>query len=212
MNTLRPGDIFCTRNPMMLGRAINAAQTFISVDNKSRYSHSGLIFDSHGQTFEALWTNKKQNLFRAYAGKQILIGRHSQMSADKFTRGWKNIAHHEGKLYAGHRLLFFLICPPLAKYLSLGLGVCSELTAKHWYHAGLLSHWKGVYPDYLADIIHNWRHIDVVFEGKCPASLAQLELVVAQKKKPVDAVAADRLRAVYQNLETILERQCKKSK
>ena len=71
--TLRAGDIFLTRNPMLLGRAINLIQKFTSKDNKSRYSHAGVLLTSNGTTFEALWTNKKQNLFEAYFDKEILI-------------------------------------------------------------------------------------------------------------------------------------------
>lgn len=170
---LKPGDVFCTRNPMWMGRAINTIQKFISVDGKSEYSHAGLILDRFGTTFEALWTNHKQNLFKAYAGKEIIIGRHKEMTYAAFLNGWEGIKKYEGKLYAGHRLLFFLLCPPLAKYFSLGLGVCSELTAKHWYKAGVIAFWKGVYPDYLSDMIRNWREIEVVYEGFCPTSLGQ---------------------------------------
>jgi hypothetical protein len=165
---LKPGDIFCTENPLILGRAINVVQRFISPDSKAQYSHSGLILDVTGGTFEALWTNKRQDLFTAYQGKNILVGRHSGMTAEKFMTGWQRISHHEGKWYAGHRLLFFLVCPPLAKYFKMGLGVCSELTAKHWYRAGLLDFWAGVYPDRLADMIHNWKDIETVYEGVCP--------------------------------------------
>lgn len=166
---LQPGDIFCTRNPMLLGKIINQVQKIISVDGQSKYSHSGLITDSSGITFEALWTNRKQNLFKAYEGKQILIGRHKGMTPQLFAQGWALISHHEGKWYAGHRLLFFLVCPPLVKFFNLGPGVCSELTAKHWYRAGLIDFWSGVYPDFLADMILHWKDIQVIYEGICPA-------------------------------------------
>jgi hypothetical protein len=163
---LERGDIFCSRNPMMLGKAINLVQKWISVDGKSKYSHSGLITDPAGITFEALWTNKKQNLYSAYKGQQVLIGRHNHMTGELFWKAWRAIKHHEGKWYAGHRLFFFLLCPPLAKFINLGPGVCSELTAKHWYRAGLIDFWSGVYPDFLADMIHNWKDIQVIYEGR----------------------------------------------
>jgi len=161
---LRPGDIFVARNPMMLGRIINAIQKFWAKDNQSKYSHSGIILSKDGETFEALWTNKRQNLFSAYAGKNILIGRHIDMNQTAFIKGWSGVKHHEGKLYAGHRLLFFLF-PPLAKYLNFGLGVCSELTAKFLFKAGLWTNWKGLNPDDIADRIHHWRGFKVIFEG-----------------------------------------------
>jgi len=164
MIKLAPGDIFCTRNPMLLGRVINVIQRFWSKDNQSEYSHSGIILDKDGETFEALWTNKRQNLFTAYAGRQVLIGRHVNMNFATFAKGWNGIKKHEGRWYAGHRLLFFLI-PPLAKYLNFGLGVCSELTAKFLFRSGLWKHWKGLCPDDMADRIHYWRDLEVVFEG-----------------------------------------------
>lgn len=165
---LAAGDIFCTQNPMMLGRAINRVQKFISMDGRSEYSHSGLILNSAGTTFEALWKNGRQNLFAAYQDKKIIVGRHKKMSPLLFNLGWNKLKHHEGKWYAGHRLVLFLLCPPLAKYLAIGPGVCSELTAKHWYKAGLIDFWSGVYPDFLADMIHTWRDIDLIYEGICP--------------------------------------------
>ena len=103
------------------------------------------------------------------------------MTPARFNQGWKAICHHEGKWYAGHRLMFFLICPPLAKYFNLGMGVCSELTAKHWYRAGLLEFWKGVYPDFLADMIHNWKHIEVVYEGMCPFNVGHYQRLMAER-------------------------------
>lgn len=165
MIELKPGDIFCSRNPMMLGRAINAVQTIWSKDNKSEYSHSGIILDSKGTTFEALWTNKKQNIFKAYAGRNVLIGRHRNMSSEVFEKGWEGIKKHEGKWYAGYRLPLFFI-PFLAKYINFGLGVCSELTMKFLYKAGLAEAWKGWNPDDVADMINKWKDYKIIFKGR----------------------------------------------
>ena len=165
---LRRGDIFCARNPMMLGKAINFVQKIQAKDNQSEYSHSGIIviggeLEECG-TFEALWTNKQQRFYKAYKGKKVLIGRHKDMNLKLFNRGWNGIKKHEGKWYAGHRLLFHLI--PLApKYLCLGFGVCSELTMKFLYKAGLAPAWKGWNPDDVADMIHNYRDYEIIFEG-----------------------------------------------
>lgn len=165
---LKPGDIFLTANPMWMGRIINFVQKFTSKDSQSVYSHAGIILNSQGRTFEALWTNKNQDLFKAYCGKKILIGRHAGMTHNKFVKGWQGIKHHKGKFYAGHRLLFFLFCPPLAKYFSLGLGVCSELTMKFLYRAGLAEAWKGWNPDDIDDMIHHYREYEIIYEGTCP--------------------------------------------
>ena len=165
---LNAGDIFLTANPMWMGRLINWVQTFNSKDNQSKYSHAGIILNNQGRTFEALWTNKQQNLFKVYQGKQILIARNNKMQSDRFTFGWNGIKHHEGKLYAGHRLFFFLVCPPLAKYFCLGFGVCSELTMKFLYRAGLTKAWKGWTPDDIDDMVHHYREYTIIFEGTCP--------------------------------------------
>lgn len=163
---LRKGDIFCSRNPMMLGRTINGVQKFWAKDNKSQYSHSGFLIQggSNAVSFEALWTNKTQNFYKAYSGTQVLIGRHKDMDYKTFAKGWNGVNHHLGKVYAGHRLLFFLI-PPLAKYLNFGLAVCSEMTMKFLFKAGLTAVWKGWNPDDVADMIRNYKDWEIVYEG-----------------------------------------------
>lgn len=166
MEKLKAGDCFCTRNPMMLGRAINVVQKFHAKDNKSQYSHAGIMIDPE-VSFEALYTNRRQDFFNAYAGRQVLIGRHKYMTANIFQKGWRGVKHHEGQLYAGHRLFLFFI-PLMSKYLSLGLAVCSEMTMKFLCKAGLTDAWKGWNPDDVADMIHRWRDWEIIFEGKLP--------------------------------------------
>ncbi|MCK5615099.1 hypothetical protein KAR91_75245 [Candidatus Pacearchaeota archaeon] len=163
---LKAGDCFCTRNPMMLGRAINFVQKLHSKDNQSKYSHAGIML-SPEISFEALWTNRKQDFYKAYAGTEVLVGRHKKMDSYLSHKGWHGIKKHEGKLYAGHRLFLFFI-PFMAKYLSLGLAVCSELTMKFLCKAGLTGTWKGWNPDDVSDMIHKWREWEVIFEGKLP--------------------------------------------
>ena len=161
---LKPGDIFCTRNPMMLGRLINFVQKFWSKDNESEYSHSGIILDSAGTTFEALWTNRKQNLWEAYKGHTVLIGRHINMTPERFAAGRAGVGKHEGKPYAGWRLPMFFL-PFVAKYLNLGLGVCSELTMKFLFKAGLSTCWSGWNPDDVSDMIIRWKEYDIIYKG-----------------------------------------------
>jgi len=161
---LKPGDIFCAANPMMLGRLINFVQKLKSKDNQSEYSHAGIILTTEGETFEALWKNGKQNLFEAYKGKKVLVGRHIAMDTERFQAGWEGVQKHEGKWYAGHRLLLHLI--PLASKLSLGLAVCSEIVMKFLCKAGLATTWAGWNPDNVADMIHNYRDYITIFEGE----------------------------------------------
>lgn len=163
---LKAGDCFCTRNPMILGRAINAVQKFHAKDNQSKYSHAGIMVGKR-TSFEALWTNKKQDFFKAYQGRQVLIGRHVKMTPTLFFKGWDGIKKHEGKPYAGHRLFLFFI-PFMAKYLSLGLVVCSELTMKFLCKAGLVNAYRGYNPDDIADMIHKWKDWEIIFEGRLP--------------------------------------------
>lgn len=161
---LRPGDIFCTMNPMALGWAINAVQRFFDPDDEAKYSHAGIITSVKGDTFETLWTVKFAHLDR-YAGQQIIIGRHNGMTAEKYQAAFSEIIKHQGQGYPFHRLLFYLI-PPLAKYVHvLNRPVCSELAAKFLMHAGLLKRWAGKNPDYIADMMKRWQWWTVIYEG-----------------------------------------------
>jgi hypothetical protein len=151
---------------MLLGRAIIAVESFWSADGCAKYSHAGIIIRPDPPiTFEALWTNRRQNFLQAYRGKQILIGRHERMDPYRFALGWDAIYRLEGRWYAGHRLALHLL-PPLARIFSTGgWAVCSELAAKFAYGAGILPIWQGVNPDYLSEVIINHRGWCVVFEG-----------------------------------------------
>ncbi len=171
MPALQAGDIFCTANPMALGRAIVAVQAFWDADGRAEYSHAGLILGPNGTTFEALWTNRRQGLMPAYAGKRIVIGRHKDMVPERFLAGWDKVAHLEGRWYAGHRLLLHLV-PPLARLISTGgFAVCSEITAKFLCGAGLMDAWAGKNPDYIADMIRRWKGWSILFEGVLPETM-----------------------------------------
>lgn len=189
MPVLRSGDIFCTINPMLLGRMICAIQRFNDVDNSARYSHAGIIINPDNpfvgtETFEALWTNHRQDLFKAYAGKQVIIGRHEDMTPKRFLEGFGGVRHLEGRWYAGHRL-FLHIIPPLAKYFASGqFAVCSELAAKFLKDAGLIDFWAGVNPDYLADMIRRWVGWTVVYEGVLPADYLEFKRLPAGAPYP----------------------------
>jgi hypothetical protein len=151
---------------MLLGRAICAVESFWSTDGCAKYSHAGIIIKADPPTtFEALWTNCRQNLFKAYHGKQILIGRHEQMDPYRIALGWDAVYRLEGRWYAGHRLGLHLF-PPLARMFASGtFAVCSELAAKFLHAAGILHIWQGVNPDYLSEVIVNHRGWSIVFEG-----------------------------------------------
>lgn len=149
---------------MALGKLINAEQAFWDPDGKSKYSHSGIIFDENGVTSEALWTIRKNHL-RKYIGKPIIIGRHREMTEATFWKAYDQIYHQEGQWYPVHRMFLHMI-PPLAKYLHFtGRPVCSEWAAKLLQKASLLDYWAGITPNYLADMIITWKEWAVVYEG-----------------------------------------------
>jgi hypothetical protein len=55
----------------------------------------------------------------------------------------------------------------LAKYIHfLDWGVCSELTALFLMKCGLIDFWRGVFPDYLADMIRLWKGWNIIYEGE----------------------------------------------
>jgi len=177
MPILQAGDIFCTANPMWLGKAIMAVERFNATDNRAEYSHSGIILGPTATTFEALWTIRRNGLFNSYAGKKILIGRNLLMTKERYQAGWDKVSDLEGRWYPFHRLPLNLI-PPLAKYFATGkFAVCSELAAKFLVGAGLFEYWKGVNPDHVTDVIQHYREWITVFEGILPATLEELNAI-----------------------------------
>ena len=159
---LKPGDVFCTHSPTILGQLINFFQKIWEDDNSCSYSHAGFMLDNVN-TFEALWTVHSQNIYEAYKGKYVLIARHEKINDEVFKNAFEQVKHYERNLYPVHRLLLQII-PPLAK-LSFGFVVCSELTAKFLYRAYILTYWRGMSPSELENILKNWRGWTVIYEG-----------------------------------------------
>jgi len=190
MIKLQPGDMFDTRNPQALGRAINALQTFTSRDGKAVFSHSGIIQNRKGKTFEALWTLKEQNLFDAYEGIRVQIVRWEGVDEPSVLPGMNPLyahnalkklkAEHEGQWYPWWRLPFHIF-PPVAKYVSYKgkWVVCSELTAKFLWYCHLEmgepideqgvkwprhDQFCGTCPDILSDEAHRWRGYRTIYD------------------------------------------------
>jgi len=164
---LIPGDFFGTRNPMALGRGINAVQWFWSKDGESKYSHSGIITSEKGDTYEARWWIRNYHL-SDYIGEGIVIARFESLNQNKFFNALQILkARHDNQFYPFWRIPLHIF-PPLAKFGSWKgkWVVCSELTAEQEYLLGLRhSHYTGTNPDTLADEWHRWQGWIIIAEG-----------------------------------------------
>ena len=161
---IKRGDVCGTRNPMALGRGINAVQWLWSRDNESKYSHSLMFLDSE-RTFEALWTNKSQDFLQTYRGKRVIIAR--PLVSDKAKdRALKQLTkRHSGQRYPFWRIPMHIF-PPLAKICAFERLVCSELTAKYLWLAGARhEQYAGTNCDTLADEWRCWGNFEIIYEG-----------------------------------------------
>ncbi len=178
---LKPGDLFCVTyetdrddDPSflqsVLSFGIRGIECFNDVDGKAQMTHVGIVVSPGGKTFEALWTYRNQNLYRAYAGQPILIGRHRDMNERRFAGAHREIVRkYGGKQYPAWKLPLFALAPRIIKYLP-GKPVCSELGLQEWMLAGCqgIDHWRGATPSYVAEVIRHWRHVQVVYDGLMP--------------------------------------------
>lgn len=165
-----PGDVFCTANPWIVGRMINAAEKVWSKDNRAEYGHAGIIIDTAGTTLEALVT-VRHGALSDYKDKPIMIARPTtQMDGPSINNIPLAISrvegNHLGQWYPAWRLILHLF-PPLAKYVaSKKFLVCSELVAKYLFYLGARhSQYMGTNPDTLADEWKRWRNFEIIFEG-----------------------------------------------
>jgi len=177
---LKAGDVFCSSYTGDLSKMIRKWQKLLASDNKAKYSHSGIILNPKGDTFEALRRTGRFNLFKRYRGSKVVIARYLKISEEE----WENIIEkfilkYEDEIYPYYR--FFLnLFPPLAKYINFSKKklICSELVAKFLY-VGFLKygttengvpwprheHFYGTNPDRLSDEWHRWKNYKIIFEG-----------------------------------------------
>jgi hypothetical protein len=130
-------------------------------------THSGIVVNHAGDTFEATTKGIAEGSLWTYSGKPVLIARHTDMDLALFQYAFDKTQRRRGEAYPVYRLLFHIF-PPLSKYLGGGMTVCSELVAEFLYFADLLEYWMGVNPDELEEIFWNWKGFDIVFEGILP--------------------------------------------
>ena len=164
---LQPGDVFGTRNPMALGRAINGIQYIWSSDGNSIYSHSGIIESKVGETYEALWSIKEGHLNK-YCDKRVIIARYTDLKQRAFKRAMTRLKRrHDDQWYPWWRIPLHIV-PPLAKFISYKgkRVVCSELVAELEFLLGLRhAQFVGTNPDKLADEWKRWKGWEIVGEG-----------------------------------------------
>jgi hypothetical protein len=170
MDLLLPGDVFATRNPNGLGKAICLAEKLKSPDGKAEYGHTGIIQDAQGKTLEAVWTIAEQNLFEAYKGDRVLIARFAESeNAWTLRKGFEAVCPLKNRMYPFHRLLLHAI--GLARWIHwMKTPVCSELTAMFLVNTGVPMSFGGNYwgitPDNLVDEWRISKHFDIIFEGE----------------------------------------------
>lgn len=145
------GDIGLVSSDSIIADYINFFAGQKSTDRESEYNHAYLM-TSYKDTFECLHRVSRQNLFSAYAGKKILIGRYNNMTTELFKQGFDAIEKDEGNIYPYHRLILHAI--GLAHIFHWNRLVCSEEVAKFLFKINA-RHYKffGTTPDMLADEI-----------------------------------------------------------
>lgn len=167
--SLLPGDFFGTSNPSaVLGKMIEVSEKYNSRDNEAVYTHSGVIINSLGDTVESLWTVSGQNIWKAYAGQQVIIARWNHLNPNVWENVYlETILPRMGQSYPWWRLPLHLV-PPLAKYIAFKSSklVCSEFVALIEYKMMARHRWyTGTNPDTLADEWKRWKGFSVVAEG-----------------------------------------------
>jgi hypothetical protein len=188
MLILQPGDIFATRALTFLGKSIRFIERLKAESITSEYNHAGIILDSSGKTFEALWHIENQNLFDEYKGCEVIIARWKGMTPEAFKKGYIAVLPEQGMMYPFYRIgLHFL---GLAKFIHFGLDtVCSELTEKFLVNAGFCEgfggkNWWGLSPEELADEWKQSKWFDIIFEGILPDTVTpKLDALIKKTEK-----------------------------
>ena len=164
---LNPGDIFFTRNPSAMGKEIRFIEALKAESGKSEYNHAGIIIDSKGTTFEALWHIENQNFFEEYKGDDVAVYRYVNMTPDAFQKGYAAVLPDKGMLYPWWRLGLHLV--GLSGFIHGQEGVCSEEAYKFAIGAGAPmmagTHWYGVNPQEMQTECAFSKYWTEVFKG-----------------------------------------------
>lgn len=178
---LNSGDIFNTiTNKNILQKGINFIQGALAKlrgrDGKSESSHTGIILDREGTTFESNFLKIGKYHLNDYAGKRVRIYRYDDMTIRKFNQGFDAVKKHEDQIYPVHRLLFFIVPGLAERFAPLPKPVCSELVAKFLFCAGVRgkAYW-GTDVDELEDEYRDNPRVHCIFDGKLPKSFKELK-------------------------------------
>jgi len=161
--TLQPGMVFVVKTGRVVSNIINFCQKVKAVDNKSFYTHAGIIVGSYGKTFEAL-AKVGYGHIDHHKGCPILIVKHNGMTEELFKTAFDELKYLDGSMYPVPRLFLHLL--GLAKFIHWKYPVCSELVAKLEHEAGLRRNWWGINPDNLADEWLISKHYTIIYQGK----------------------------------------------
>jgi hypothetical protein len=165
MVNIKPGDIFLLEGTGWLDRFINFFQALWNGDGKSNYTHSGIILDEYGTTFETTeWKTKCLNLFSDHPGSEVIIFRWKNMTQPAFAQGCLNVGDQLGKIYPYFRLLLF--ATHIAKWFHWKKTVCSELVAKFLVGARARGSWWGINVDLLHDDCMAGDDWVLIYSGK----------------------------------------------
>lgn len=184
---LRPGDYFCSTSvgensgfwATMLSSSIRAVERKKSRDGNAFYTHSGIIVNQTGKTFEARMRYGYYDI-DDYLGGPIIIGRHVAMTSSRFKSGMIAPYHNDLALYRldgrkyPKRVLVMMLLGIARLFRPTGKPVCSECVAIHMLKCGIaklakkVGVWEDRTPDDIADMINNWSGFVIVFEGNWP--------------------------------------------
>ena len=197
----RPGDVLLTSNPAGIGKLIRFGESIEDCDSSGKYGHVAIIArasedkpeeninTTDGDIYESVMIISKNHIDK-YSSKDILIGRHKQMTPMRYFNGIAEVKDNIGQIYPVHRLIFhgldminswikrvvFRRKNPLKfrymRFLPLDWPVCSELGAQFFITAGCETGidkdgWRGVNPDDFYDAIISRVDLwDIIFEGQ----------------------------------------------
>jgi len=159
---LQPGDIFFQTSGTTLDIIINFFQALWSGDKRSIFSHTGIVVNEDGTTFETSpWRTGYFNLNSRRGRKTIVaILRHTHM---RYLQTNLHACYLNGVIYPYWRLPLFAL--GLAGIVHWRNMVCSEIVADLLTNLGLRKSRWGVSVDKLLDDMMSDPNWEAVYQG-----------------------------------------------